>query len=615
MIRHVVLRHQRFNISMANQSKRDYTLRLKTASLCEVIFRAKQAILVLQLRILLRGKRNPVQVPKIDPADVESLELPFFQLQVSKDTVEEIIQGKTFTLNEDENILKRFEEAYSDIFFADIKQSDSSPDIRTVWEPDRLQHITTPIACILQNPDTQVSKVAGQFAKDAVLKWINKNPFLLGPHYISAMECGLRIPVFFYCLKSLDDLPLSEYLLILDTIYLHAWWISKRLSLYSSLGNHTICECVGMIFAGAVFRKTREGEQWLKKGFGLLKKELDHQVLDDGGPTEQSLSYHRFVLDLYWLVVAFLEENKLYDCSDIKPRLVQGENFLNAFQDKSGNFPSIGDSDDGYAVAPGIAPKRFKPDRIKHGIRVFKKSGYTVIKSENRVTFTFDHGPLGMSPLYNHGHADALSVTLSKDDKGILADPGTYRYNGEPEFRRYFKGTRAHNTVTIDGLDQAVQETGFIWSHPYKTVILNISEQKDELFVKAHHDGYTRLNTPVRHKRSILFYNKTTFLIKDTFSGEGIHDFELNYHLHPDAVCSKNHDWWLIDNQGAKVYIKLLDKPDFFFTKGREDPLFGWYSPSYGTIRKSGVLSCKKKGSANDISFITLICTESPFNS
>ena len=211
MIRHVVLRHQRFNISMANQSKRDYTLRLKTASLCEVIFRAKQAILVLQLRILLRGKRNPVQVPKIDPADVESLELPFFQLQVSKDTVEEIIQGKTFTLNEDENILKRFEEAYSDIFFADIKQSDSSPDIRTVWEPDRLQHITTPIACILQNPDTQVSKVAGQFAKDAVLKWINKNPFLLGPHYISAMECGLRIPVFFYCLKSLDDLPLSWY--------------------------------------------------------------------------------------------------------------------------------------------------------------------------------------------------------------------------------------------------------------------------------------------------------------------------------------------------------------------------------------------------------------------
>lgn len=586
-----------------------YIARLKTASLSEVIFRATQAFLVLQLRILLRRKRNPVQVPKIDPADVESLELPSFQLQVSKDIVEGIIQGKIFSLNEDKNILRRFEEEFRHIFFADIKQSDSSPDIRAVWEPARLQHIAALIACISQNPESHDPKVAGQFARDAVLKWINNNPFLLGPHYISAMECGLRIPVFFYCLKSLDDLPLSEYRLILNSIYLHAWWISKRLSLYSSLGNHTVAECVGLIFAGAVFRKTGEGRQWLEKGFGLLKKELDHQILDDGGPAEQSLSYHCFVLDLYWLAVDFLGKNKLHDCSDIKPRLVQGENFLNAFQDKSGNFPSIGDSDDGCAIAPGIAPKRFKPDRIKHGIRVFKKSGYTVIKSENGVLFTFDHGPLGMSPLYNHGHADALSITLSKDDKEILADPGTYRYNGAPEFRRYFKGTRAHNTITIDGLDQAVQETGFIWSHPYKTDILNISEQKDELFVKAHHDGYTRLNSPVRHKRSVLFFDKTTFLIKDTFSGEGIHDFELNYHLHPNAVCSKNYDWWQIDNQGAKVFIRLSDELDFLFVKGREDPLLGWYSPEYGILQKCGVLTCKKRGYPNDISFVTAIRT------
>ena len=575
----------------------------------EVIFRAKQAILVLQQRILLRKNRNSVNVLTIDPADVESLELPFFQLQVSEDIVEGIIHGNTFTLNEDRSILRKFEEEFRNIFFADIRQSDSSPDIRTVWEPARLQHITTLIAYIHQNAEPRDSKVARQFAKDAVIKWIDQNPFLLGPHYISAMECGLRIPVLLYCLKSLDDLLVREYRLILDTIYLHAWWISKRLSLYSSLGNHIICECLGLIFAGAVFRKTGEGRQWLEKGFSLLKKELDHQILDDGGPAEQSLSYHRFVLDLYWLAVDFLEKNKLHDCRDIKSRLVKGENFLNAFQDNSGNFLSIGDSDDGYAVAPGIAPKRFKPDRIKHGIRVFKKSGYTVIKSENRVTFTFDHGPLGMSPLYNHGHADALSVTLSKDDKEILADPGTYRYNGVPEFRRYFKGTRAHNTITIDGLDQAVQETGFIWSHTYKAEILKVAEQKDELFVKAHHDGYTRLNSSVRHKRSVLFFDKTTFLIKDTFSGKEIHDFELNFHLHPDAVCSKNYDWWQIDNQGAKVFIRLSDELDFLFVKGQEDPLHGWYSPEYGILQKCGVLTCKKRGYANDISFVTVIRT------
>ena len=60
-----------------------------------------------------------------------------------------------------------------------------------------------------------------------------------------------------------------------------------------------------------------------------------------------------------------------------------------------------------------------------------------------------------MAPLYNHGHADALSVTLSLGETPFLIDPGTYRYNGVPDWRRYFKGTRAHNTICIDEQDQA----------------------------------------------------------------------------------------------------------------------------------------------------------------
>ena len=83
-------------------------------------------------------------------------------------------------------------------------------------------------------------------------------------------------------------------------------------------------------------------------------------------------------------------------------------------------MPSIGDSDDGYAFAPGIAPRRSKTNPIKRRIKVFKHSGYTVINSENSVTFTFDHGPLGMAPLFNHGHASALSITLTKENQQII---------------------------------------------------------------------------------------------------------------------------------------------------------------------------------------------------
>ena len=47
----------------------------------------------------------------------------------------------------------------------------------------------------------------------------------------------------------------------------------------------------------------------MNRGIDLLQQELFHQILDDGGPAEQSLNYHRFVLDLYWLAVDFMEKN------------------------------------------------------------------------------------------------------------------------------------------------------------------------------------------------------------------------------------------------------------------------------------------------------------------
>ena len=40
----------------------------------------------------------------------------------------------------------------------------------------------------------------------------------------------------------------------------------------------------------------------------------------------------------------------------------------------------------------------------------------------------------------------------------ILADPGTYCYHGEPEWRSYFRSTIGHNTVEIGGRDQSAAE-------------------------------------------------------------------------------------------------------------------------------------------------------------
>lgn len=580
-----------------------FLLRLKASSIAELWYRARQNLDMMAAERTLKKGGKITQMPEeVGMESIYSLILPSFELHGAIPDREGFFSPTAETIAS-----SNFEESCRQSFSMRIRPRDTEMDVRSVWEPARLQDVSLRIVSAPQHQNTP--DVKSQI-KYAVLHWISDNPFLLGPHYQSAMECGLRIPVFFYCLRFLDNLSDNEQQVILNAVYLHAWWISRRLSLYSSLGNHTICECLGLIFAGAIFKETKQGRAWLGTGIGLLKSELTHQILDDGGSAEQSLNYHRFILDQYWLALDFLESNHLCDCSEWKPRLVQGERFLKSFQINNGSFPSIGDSDDGYAIAPGRSPKRSIPEPKAQDFTVFRQSGYTVAKSGDSVFLTFDHGPLGMPPLYNHGHADALSVTFSRNGLILLVDSGTFRYNGAPEWRKYFKGTRAHNTVTIDGVDQAVQETGFIWSHPYKTNLLRAERTKAGWVIEAEHSGYTRLRNPVWHRRSIVGIDGEIILIRDTFTGKGIHTYELNYHVHPDASVKRSDGWWVLERGGTISFITLLEGADFSLVKGQTDPILGWYSPSYGIKQETSVLTCARVGGATQVSFITAISTK-----
>ncbi|MGB4190271.1 MAG: alginate lyase family protein [Syntrophales bacterium] len=590
---------------LPGRNLRSYLARARNASLPEITYRVNQALAVRRLRDAALSGAWPVRIPPVDPPALAALQMPHLEGPGDPSIIEAILRGMVFTLNTDPASLAGFKEACGGQYFADIR-SDTAPDIRTVWEPARLQHLTLLCAQIQTCADSSRVDTLRQFAKDSLLGWLKENPFLTGPHYMSPMECGLRIPVFFYCLKSLECLTAEEQQEILSALYLHAWWVARNLSLYSSLGNHTVCECIGLVFAGAVFREDAEGKEWLNRANDLLEQEVTHQVLADGGPAEQSLAYHRFVLDLYWLAADFLERNRLKDCMVWKDALLRGERFLKAFAADTGLYPSIGDSDGGYAVAPGMAPARGNTENVPAGVFTFPDAGYTVLRTAPGAVLTFDHGPLGMTPLYNHGHADALSITLSASSRPFLVDPGTYRYNGAPEYRSYFKGSRAHNTVTVDGEDQAVQETGFVWARPYRADLTHRQTLPDGVVLEARHDGYARLRGRVIHLRRITAENGL-LMIDDRFEGEGVHDFELNFHLHPDVQAQRVDGLWRLTAGDQEVFIRMLRGPDFLLVSGQENPPFGWFSPDYGIKVKSCVLCCRKRGVASAVTFQTSI--------
>ncbi|NUP98875.1 MAG: heparinase II/III family protein [Armatimonadetes bacterium] len=90
-------------------------------------------------------------------------------------------------------------------------------------------------------------------------------------------------------------------------------------------------------------------------------------------------------------------------------------------------------------------------------------------------------------------------------------------------------GTAAHNTVRVDGRDQARQDSPFKWSDPYAAELVAHTVRHDGIIVlEARHDGYADLG--VMHTRKVIVVPDTLVIVRDTLSGAGMHELELHWH-------------------------------------------------------------------------------------
>jgi hypothetical protein len=424
------------------------------------------------------------------------------------------------------------------VFFGKIVYRQGNPfgDARVVWEPSRLQQLVT-LALISRRCEGARARAVDLIARQ-LLSWHAANPVACGIHYVSAMECGLRIIAVCFALdlvrREMIDRP-AVWQCAAAIVHSHADLITQRLSLHSSSGNHTIAECAGLIYAGVLFPEMRGADRWYAVGLRTLCQEAARQILPDGGGIERATWYHLFVLDLIGLVERLLTFRGHEIPAEITAALERGRAFLTVFAQSPADLPVSGDADAGYALSPFLRLS-FEASLAQEQLRTFPDTGLTLVKptGESGLTLIFDHGPLGMPPSYGHGHADALSLVLYDESGPLLIDPGTYTYTGDERWRNYFRGTRAHNTVLLDGRDQARSETPFMWSRPFVAQLLETDMLGNgQVRLLARQTGYRDLG--VMHWRGVLF-SPELLIVWDGMRGTGEHEFELNWHLGIDAV-------------------------------------------------------------------------------
>jgi len=508
-------------------------------------------------------------------------------------------------------------------------------DVRYVWELNRLQHLVLlALAATWTGRAAYTDEIERQ-----LISWRTQNPFMKGINWKSPLEASIRLiswSFISFLLQGSNRFTNFCFKELRETIYQHQYFIRNFYSKNSSANNHLIGEMAGL-YVGAVFWPWyRESASWQSFARQKLIQEIVRQVEDDGVSKERAIEYHLFILELFLLAGALGHAVGDRFPQHYWDRLARMRTFLAAISDRVGNLPMFGDGDSGQVVRLpestaergrvlarldpslktrvndlrlifllwGQTPRQLPivPVQIaKQSLQAFPQGGYYVLSanrgSEDEMVVVFDTGPLGLPPLYAHGHSDALSFCLSYGGREFFVDPGTYCYHTEAPWRLYFRGTAAHNTVRVDEQDQSVSGGPFLWRH-VASCRAEKSEDNDEFVeVRGSHDGYQRLQDPVTHTRNLRLVKRSrALLITDHLECRACHDIELVFHFGEQCQIrpSGSHSFEVV-NGNKRLAIQLDSRLEPKLYRGSETPIFGWVSRRFRDKEPSFTLVSRAK--------------------
>lgn len=383
--------------------------------------------------------------------------------------------------------------------------------------------------------------------------------------------------------------------------------------------NHRTLELYALFVAALALPELDQDGDLLDFAIRELHQNLLTDVRPDGVHRESSTHYHMVALRSYLAARENARRFRLEFPEGYDERLERACEFALHCHRPDGLIPALSDGDEGsytdllelatsllnrpdflYAAtsgAQGCAPRQ-RHMSFPQGGYYTQRSGWgdgSEIYRQERFLI-FDCGPLGDG---GHGHYDLLNLEAYAHGRPLVVDPGRYTYSEEqPNWRRWFKGTAAHNTVSVDGMDQT----------PYRNGKPKGATAQGRLIERLTAPGFDLLSGETRtpayeavHTRRVFFIADEYWLVVDELRSTREHRFDLHYHLSPEA--------WKKTSLLRREENTVARAPGFalVFDGAHEAQLEkGWVAPKYGTKLAAPVVSVTSRGAAR-ADFFTLI--------
>lgn len=500
-------------------------------------------------------------------------------------------------------------------------------DIKYLWEPNRHAELVT----LAQAWHLTGEAKYLQGCHTLLESWFEQCPYPLGPNWTSSLEHGVRLVnwAVAWCLLGEGNLDTAFRRRWLEAIYRHCHFIAGHFSRHSSANNHLLGELMGLFVGATVWPLWPESARWRGQAARAFEAEALKQTAADGVNREQAIWYHHEVADMMLLTGLIGRANGVEFQAAYWQRLEAMLEFVAALLDAGGHVPMIGDADDAHMVrfdprleadvyrsllATGAvlfgradfkakagvfddksrwllgdaAASRFEtlPAEGREPRRAFPEGGYWVLgcdfESDKEIRLVADAGPLGYLSIAAHGHADALAFTLSVAGRELLIDPGTYAYHTQKLWRDYFRGTSAHNTLRVDGVDQSVIGGNFLWTRHARARCLVWAPGAETDRWEAEHDGYRRLPDPATHRREVVLDKRARrVVVTDSLACKGEHSVELFWHFAEDCEVSCEGGTIAVGKSGVRLRLACPEGMRVRLARGEASPPLGWVSRSF----------------------------------
>ncbi|MDQ0906032.1 hypothetical protein QFZ22_002017 [Streptomyces canus] len=508
-------------------------------------------------------------------------------------------------------------------FDVPYRSEDAVGDIKQIWEPSRHQYLTQLAAAYAITGNERYAERVDEHLRS----WWSANPPLRGVHWISGIELGIRLLSWVWIRRLLDGWPGAADLfegnpVARNQIWHHQRWLAAFPSRGSSANNHVIAEAAGQFAAACAFDWFPSSTRWRADALRSLDRHLRGNTYGSGLNRELATEYHGLVLELGLAALAEADAAAVPVPASVRLVLLRMTDALAAVVDNRLRPPRQGDADDGHGlIVDGAGTDRWAsllatgdavfgrldwwPEVTVTDVRTpllaalvkptelsvtrpasrpahFADAGMTILRGPGEIWCRCDGGPHGFLSIAAHAHADALSVEVRHDGVDVLADPGTYCYHGQPEWRQYFRSTLGHNTLQLDGGDQSVSGGPFLWTRHAESRVLVADASGEVARWSGEHDGY---QGSVHRRRVELTAASQELRLVDEVSGPR-RTVNLAFHLGPaitaDLVGNRAQLTWTRDGEDRSAVLDLPAQLSWQAHRGETEPPLGWYSAGFG---------------------------------